>query len=158
MTLAFRGSGLEVDVAPVIYEGDADDRGFLVAKHPGSAGPDHRQACTCGSCAAKAHGRARREPDYAQLIRLLKSVGQGAEATQGTDFRFKSFLVELIVAHLVDDGREGRLSTGGPAAALELFFAFSAVTPVRQRISFTDYYLRRTARPNGTRRWRSSTP
>jgi hypothetical protein len=28
----FRGSGLNVDVVPVLYEGEADDRGYLITK------------------------------------------------------------------------------------------------------------------------------
>ena len=31
----FKGSGLDVDVVPVLYEGDPDDRGYLVRKHTG---------------------------------------------------------------------------------------------------------------------------
>src|SRR5437763_2096265 len=35
VTVSFRGSGLDVDVAPVLYEGDPDDRGYLITKDTG---------------------------------------------------------------------------------------------------------------------------
>ena len=70
----------------------------------------------------------------------------------GEAFRCKSFLIEAIVAHLVDKGWEGRrLELEDLPTALEQVFAFIAVTRLRQRISFTDYY--RTSdlpRPNGS--------
>jgi hypothetical protein len=28
----FKSTGIDVDVVPVLYEGDADDRGYLIAK------------------------------------------------------------------------------------------------------------------------------
>ena len=31
----FRGSGLDVDVVPVLYEGDVNDYGYLVRKYSG---------------------------------------------------------------------------------------------------------------------------
>ena len=30
VTVSFRGTGLDVDVVPVLYEGDEDDRGYLL--------------------------------------------------------------------------------------------------------------------------------
>jgi hypothetical protein len=57
------------------------------------------------------------------------------------NFRCKSFLVELIVAHLADEGWQGRrLDLEDLTVALEQVFAFIAGTGMRQRISFTDYY------------------
>src|SRR5258707_8488796 len=35
VTIKFRGTGLDVDVVPVLYEGAADDCGWLVRKHTG---------------------------------------------------------------------------------------------------------------------------
>ena len=35
VTVSFRGSGLDVDVVPVLYEGGADDRGYLITKDTG---------------------------------------------------------------------------------------------------------------------------
>ena len=35
MTISFPGSGLNVDVVPVIYEGEEDDVGYLITKDIG---------------------------------------------------------------------------------------------------------------------------
>ena len=52
------------------------------------------------------------------------------------NFRFRSFLAEMICAHLAD--------TGAPMSpypeALERFFGFLSKDQLSQRISFTDYY------------------
>lgn len=128
-------SGLKVDVAPVIYEGDTDDRGYLVTRQG-------QRVLT----SVKLHLefiRARKATagkDYAQLIRLLKAWVREQKRIND-DFRCKSFLVELVVAHLADQGWQGqRLTLDDLTVALEQVFAFIAGTGMRQRISFTDYY------------------
>ena len=35
VTVSFKGTGLDVDVVPVLYEGGQDDRGYLVRKQTG---------------------------------------------------------------------------------------------------------------------------
>ena len=45
VTVTFAGSGLTVDVVPVLYEGEANDVGYLVAQgHPGDRPQDERPA------------------------------------------------------------------------------------------------------------------
>jgi hypothetical protein len=129
-------SGFKVDVAPVIYEGDTDDRGYLVT-------PQGDRVLT----SVKLHlefirrRKVARGKNYAQLIRLLKAWVREQKRSRGEDFRCKSFLVELVVAHLADEGWQGRpLDLDDLTVALEQVFAFMAATGLKRRISFTDYY------------------
>lgn len=57
------------------------------------------------------------------------------KAADGT-FRLKSFMVELVCAHLADSG----LDMSDYPRALEEVFAFIATTGLANRISFSDYY------------------
>jgi hypothetical protein len=51
-------------------------------------------------------------------------------------FRFKSFMIELILAHLSDQG----LDFSDYPEALQHFFTYVARTGLRQRLAFADYY------------------
>lgn len=128
-------SGLKVDVAPVIYEGDVDDRGYLVTRQGQRVLTSTKLHLAFIRTRKATHGK-----NYAQLIRLLKAWVREQKRTD-ENFRCKSFLVELIVAHMVDEGWQGRpLELTDLTVALEQVFAFIAGTGMRQRISFTDYY------------------
>lgn len=88
--VSFRGSGLDVDVVPVVYQGDANDCGYLVRKKSGkrvmTSVPRHLDFI-----------RARKKnygDDFKQLIRLVK-WWRTVEAKADADFRFKSFMIEL---------------------------------------------------------------
>ena len=51
-------------------------------------------------------------------------------------FRFKSFMIEMILSHLCDQG----LDFSDYPEALQNFFMFAARTDMREKIIFTDYY------------------
>lgn len=126
VTINFRGSGLDVDVVPVLYEGDKDDCGWLVRKHTGerllTSIPLHLEFI---------RARKRRYgTDYAQLIRLVKWW------KQEIDLRFKSFMVELLWARLAAAG----VSLSDYPTALEKFFAYIVTSKLKERVFFTDYY------------------
>ncbi len=73
--------------------------------------------------------------DFKQVIRLIKYwVAKQKEAND--DFRFKSFMVELIVAHLADTGR---LSLGDYPEALRQFFDYLVMSNLNDVISFNDF-------------------
>lgn len=128
-------SGLKVDVAPVIYEGDTDDRGYLITRQGERVLTSVKLHLEFIRARKTAHGK-----NYAQLIRLLKAWVR-EQKRNNDDFRCKSFLVELVVAHLADRGWKGRpLDLDDLTVALEQVFAFIAATRLRDRISFTDYY------------------
>lgn len=127
----FNGSGLDVDVAPVIYEGAANDCGYLVRKNSGervmTSVPLHLKFLRDRK---NKHG-----DDFKQVIRLVK-WWKKMQLRDYPDFRFKSFMIELICAHLAD--------TGTPLAdypeAITAFFAYVVKSELRERIVFTDNY------------------
>lgn len=127
----FRGSGLDVDVVPVLYEGGADDRGYLITKDTGArvltSIPLHLAFTRKRKNAHKTH--------YRQLVRLVK-WWKRVQAAQREEFRFKSFMIELLLAHLFDTGLDGADYGRG----LFEFFAYIRRTGLKERISFTDYY------------------
>jgi hypothetical protein len=51
-------------------------------------------------------------------------------------FRFKSFMIEMIMAHLADSG----LDLTDYPEALQHFFTYVATSDLRKRIVFADYY------------------
>lgn len=70
------------------------------------------------------------------MVRLVKWwVKQRKEAD--ASFRFKSFMVELLVAHLVD---AGKIELSDYVSALEDVFDYIVVTGLQERIAFTDNY------------------
>lgn len=131
VTVSFKGTGLDVDVVPVLYEGAANDCGYLVRKRTGqrvlTSIPLHLKFIRSR--------KAKYGPEFAQLIRLVKWWKKQVVATDA-DFRFKSFMIELIWAHLADTGAD----LDDYPTALEAFFGFVVKTELRNRISFTDYY------------------
>lgn len=128
--VSFRGSGLDVDVVPVLYEGDANDCGYLVRKHTGervlTSIPRHLEFIRTR--------KARYGDDFKQLIRLTK-WWKRIEANRDPDFRFKSFMIELLWARLADGGQ----SLKDYPEALEAFFAYLVKTELTDQVAFTDY-------------------
>ena len=127
----FHGSDLDVDVAPVVYAGLSEDRGNLITKEGDlveTSVPLHLEFI---------RSRKRRfGKDYAQVIRFLKYWAREQKRSRGHDFRCKSFLLELIVAHL----SEGGLSLSDYPTAIESVFAWMVQTQLAERVWFDDYY------------------
>ena len=130
VTVNFKGSGLNVDMVLVLYEGGDDDRGFLVRKQTGE------RVLTSITLHLR-FIRSRKTaygPGFAELIRLTKwwkrVVVRGDE-----DFRFKSFMIELLWANLADNG----LDLSDYPAALERFFVYIVKTGLENQVAFTDY-------------------
>jgi tRNA nucleotidyltransferase (CCA-adding enzyme) len=131
VTVSFRGSGLDVDVAPVLYEGAPDDRGYLITKDTGD-----RVLTSIRLHLDFIRKRKKDHPThFAQLVRLVKWWAR-LQKRQSDSFRFKSFMAELICAHLVANG----LDPANYPAALEAFFSYIVTTGLKQRVYFTDYY------------------
>ena len=128
--ISFSGSGLHVDVAPVHYHGAADDVGYLLSKTGKTvltSIPLHLEFI---------RKRKNRHPQhFAQVVRLVKWWINQQKASD-TDFRFRSFMAEMILAHLSDKG----LDFSRYPEALEKFFAFLVQEKLGKRIAFTDYY------------------
>jgi tRNA nucleotidyltransferase (CCA-adding enzyme) len=135
VTVSFKGTGLDVDVVPILYDGDANWFGNLVSQDDGSLLrtniPYHLDFI---SRRKKAH-----ETDFAQVVRLAKFWTRKVKNEQ-ENFRFKSFMLEMVMAHLSDDG----LTFSDYPEALQHFFTYIAKTNFRERIVFPDYYARST--------------
>lgn len=132
--VTFAGSGLDVDVAPVLYDGDPDNRGYLVRKHTGD------RVLTSVSLHL-AFIRKRKNDygdDFQQLVRLTKWWKKTERQNSDADFRFKSFMIELIWAHLADTGTK----LSDYPEALSSFFAYIVKSELIERMSFTDNYAK----------------
>lgn len=131
VTITYRGSGLNVDVVPVLYEGEDDDVGYLIAKDTGE-----RVKTSVSQHLQFIRARKTAQPvDFAQVVRLVKWWIRQSKR-RDPDFRFKSFMAELICAHLADSGAS---MTDYPSA-LERFFAYVVQSELSERISFADFY------------------
>lgn len=131
ITVSFVGSGLRVDLVPILYDGNKDWKGYMVSKHTGgkvlTSIPLHLEFI-----------RKRKEKHnkhYAQVIRLLKFWVKQRKA-ENPDFRLKSFMIELIVAHLVSQG----LALDDYPEALANIFAYIATDGLKSPITFSDNY------------------
>lgn len=141
VTVNFRGSGLNVDVVPVLYEGEPDDRGYLVRKHTGERIlTSVRLHLDFIRSRKKKYGT-----DFAQLIRLTKWWKRTVMTTD-PDFRFKSFMIELLWAHLADAGENLKDYTTG----LEQFFLYTTRTELTELVAFTDYVTAKDLPIRGT--------
>lgn len=131
VTVSFRGTGLDVDVVPILYDGDPDGFGNLVSQDDGlllkTNIPLHLEFI---------RKRKQSQPDhFAQVVRLIKFWAARMKAGD-ENFRFKSFMIELILARLCDQG----LSFADYPEALQHFFTYLAQTDLREKILFKDNY------------------
>ena len=131
VTVSFRGTGLDVDVVPILYDGDPNWYGNLVSQDDGSFLetniPYHLGFIRRRKDAQKDH--------FAQVARLAKFWASKVKRER-EGFRFKSFMIELILANLCDQG----LSFSDYPEALQHFFTYIARSNLRERIVFSDYY------------------
>jgi hypothetical protein len=134
VTIGFRGTGLDVDVVPVLYEGAPDDRGWLIAKDSG----DRLETSITLHIAFIQERRKRYGPGFTEFIRIAKWwVDSVKRSDPSSAFKFKSFLVELLCAHIVD---EGIADLGDYPTALEEFFGYIVRTGFQEPVIFTDLY------------------
>lgn len=130
VTISFRGTGLDVDVVPVSYEGDDEWYGYLVLESG-----DRVLTCIPRHLEFIRARKKRHPKHFRQLIRLVK---WWSEAQKDTDpaFRCKSFILELIVAHMFDGGLDG----SDYAHALEQIFSYLVTSGLKRTIVFGDWY------------------
>lgn len=127
----FRGSGLDVDIVPIIHAGAELDLGYLIDKYTGerllTSIPLHLQFI-----------RRRKESNpghFAQIVRLVKWWAKQRK-DENSAFKCKSFLLELLVAHLADAG----MDLSDYPQALGQFFSYIVKTGLEERVVFSDYY------------------
>ena len=127
--VSFRGSGLDVDVVPVLYNGDPGWHGRLVSQDDGSF------LETCIPRHLEFIGKRKAShANLAQVVRLAKFWVRQVKAER-QDFRFKSFMVEMILCRLCDRGAD----FSDYPESLQAFFTYVA-SNLREKIFFTDYY------------------
>lgn len=129
--VSFRGTGLDVDVVPIIYTDDPDWRGNLVSQDDGSfletSIPLHLEFAT--------KRKKKHETHFSQVVRLTKFWASRMKR-ENEDFRFKSFMIEMILAKLSDDG----VDFSDYPEAMQSFFTYVARTGLKERVVFSDYY------------------
>lgn len=131
VTVAFAVSGLNVDIVPILYDGDPQWRGHLVSQETGerllTSIPMHLEFIR--------KRKKSNEKHFAQLVRLLK-FWASLRKQEDTSFRFKSFMIELLLAQLADKG----LVLSDYPEALARVFAHLAVDNFVTTVAFSDYY------------------
>lgn len=129
--IKFKEAVVDVDIVPVFYEGDPQDKGWLVSKKSGrlmlTSIPMHLAFTRKRKDALPQH--------FAQVVRLIKWWAE-EQKLKNREFRFKSFMVELICAHLADGGQD----FSDYRKAMEAFFNYIVSTGLKKRIAFKDYY------------------
>lgn len=120
-----------IECVPVLYEGEPDNTGCLITKGTGA-----RVKTSVSRHIEFIGKRKEKQPDhFAQVVRLLKWWAREQKQID-PDFRFKSFLIELICAHLADRG----LDFSDYVMATSRFFTHIAKSGLADRIAFNDYY------------------
>ncbi len=133
----FISTGNEVDVVPILYSGDPGWRGYLISQETGAklmtSVPMHLEFVRKRKKSNDTH--------FAQVVRLVKFWSK-LRKSEDEGFRFKSFLVELVVAHLADRGT----ALDDYPEALAAVFNYLASDAFRTTIAFADYYDPKTCK------------
>jgi hypothetical protein len=122
-TVKFVGSGLSVDIVPVIED----------ATRPGHGWQFNRNGSRIETCAPSQiqfiRDRKAKDKDFRTLVRLAKRWRNHAEL-----FALKSFAIELTLAHILDrDGKSGSLE-----ARFRNFLLYIAQSELKDKISFPE--------------------
>lgn len=135
VTVHYKSNGLiDVDVVPVLYEGDPDNKGYLVTRS------GERVLTSISRHLEFIQKRKNSQPDhFVQFVRFAKywvKLIKDQYKVRNDHFRFKSLMVELVCAHLADNG----LDASDYIEALNQFFTYIVRTGLKEAIFFTDYY------------------
>ena len=123
-TVSFVGSGLSVDIVPVIEDESRDGYGWQFDLQDGSS------MQTCAPCQIKfVRDRKDRDQDFRTLVRLVKKWRNQAELKP-----LKSFAIELVMAYLLD--REG--AAGSIEQRFRRFLLYIAQSELKERIEFPE--------------------
>lgn len=129
--VSFKGSGLDVDIVPILYNGDPQWRGQLISQEDGSfletSIPMHLEFCKKRKDKSRVH--------FVQNVRLAKFWARKCKSDIN-GFRFKSFMIELIFAKLLDEGAD----LSSYPDSLKAFFNYLATSNLRDLINFNDYH------------------
>ena len=123
-TVKFVGSGLSVDIVPVIEDASRSGYGWQYDIHDGS------KIQTCAPCQIQfVRDRKNQDGDFRTLVRMAKKWRNYAELKP-----LKSFAIELIMAHV--------LATQGKAGSIEQrfrnFLLYIAQSGLKEEIRFPE--------------------
>jgi diaminopimelate epimerase len=123
-TVNFIGSGLSVDVVPVIEKPGNPDYGWQYDIKDGS------RVQTCAPCQIKfVRKRKDADKDFRTLVRLAKKWRNHSELSP-----LKSFTIELILAHIL----EAQGNNGSIEQRFRNFLLYIAQSGLRERIVFPE--------------------
>lgn len=138
LTVSFKGTGLDVDIVPILYDKEADKNqdgtlnwdGILVSQDDGSLlktnVPKHIEFI---------RKRKGENSNFSQVVKLVKFWANN-QKMQDENFRFKSFMIELILAKLSDEKKDFE----DYPEALQNFFTYIVQSNFREMIAFCDYH------------------
>lgn len=128
--ISYRGNGIDVEMVPVLYDGDKDDYGELILRRSGrrvrTSIPKHIEFIRLRKMRSPTH--------FAQMVRFLK-YWRNVQA-RSKELALSSFAVELLFSWAVENG----VNPSDYPSALEAFFATVVKTGLRERIAFSDNY------------------
>ena len=123
-TVTFVGTGLSVDLVPVIEDTSRSDYGWQFDIRDGS------RMQTCAPCQIKfVRDRKKKDSDFRTLVRMAKRWRNHAEIKP-----LKSFALELILAFLLDKNE----SAGSLDQRFRQFLLYIAQSGLREKISFPE--------------------
>jgi len=129
--ISFKTSGLDVDVVPILYRGDPDWYGDLVNQENGT----FLETCIPRHLEFIRNRKDANPDDFAQVVRLAKYWAARMKLERA-GFRFKSFMIELIMAKIADEGAD----FSNYVEALQAFFTYIVRSNLADQIAFSDYY------------------
>jgi hypothetical protein len=123
-TVSFVGSGLSVDVVPVIEDENRPGYGWQYDLQDGS----RVETCPPGQIQF-VRDRKARDKDFRTLVRLAKKWRNRAELKP-----LKSFTIELVMAHILDtEGRQGTIES-----RFRRFLLYIAQSGLQDKIVFPE--------------------
>lgn len=131
VTVSFVGSGLDVDVVPILFDGNGDLEGDLISQDDGSL----LRTCIPKHLEFIKSRKSKQPNHFIQVIRLAKFWVKYMKEER-EDFRFKSFMVELVMSKLLDKG----VDFSDYPEALQAFFTYLIKTDLNELVAFEDYY------------------
>ena len=130
VTIAYR-DGTRVDVVPVLDVGDGSSDGYLIEKDTGE-----RVLTNIRRHLEFIRARKKRVPVHFRQVTRLVKYWIRIRTIDDADFRFKSFLAEMLCAHLFDQ----HVNMSDYAGALGAFFEYVVRSGLREMVVFDDYY------------------
>lgn len=123
-TVSFVGTGLSVDIVPVIEDPDKPGYGWQFDVHDGT------KVQTCAPCQIKfVRDRKDVDKDFRTLVRLAKKWRNHAELKA-----LKSFTIELIMAYILDKQGAG----GSVEQNFRRFLLYIAQSKLKDKIQFPE--------------------